>query len=1012
MMHILLRFFLLQLAFLTLLSPNLLYGLSLLDMLAIEVKGQSRPFVYTNKESAFLYGETGGDNTTGWQGFNVYGHEFLDDYMILVDGIPLHRSSALQTQVFPDMLVRYYPGGITEEVRMADSLALFAVTLHSPRRVDVDVIPYFTDGRTADEYDLVPAHESAFVARRAHHERTAESNYPVWLGIGGRGCTAAERDERHGHQFSPIRLHAEKDTIHTVGFAVADTRDEAEQLLKRYLQKPEWYDRARRARMEALLKSTRVQTGNPQFDKALAWAKLSLDALVMNQTGRGIFAGLPWFNNYWGRDTFISLPGATLVTGQFDRAREILRSFSEFQEHDSLSPNYGRIPNIVTTTDKGYNTADGTPRFVITAREYILRSGDEQFIREAYPAIHRTIDGTLRWHTDSMGFLSHGDAETWMDAVGPEGPWSPRGNRANDIQALWAHQLDAGIWFARLMKDTQSASLWSGHLTRLQSNFPRYFFQGDVLADHLRPDGSPAMEIRPNQIFASGLLTIDQRARILRRVCTEITYPYGVASLAPADPNFHPYHEYAPYYPKDAAYHNGTVWTWLQGPLISELCAFHQQETAFRLTEDAAWQILAEGAVGTQSELLDAIPRPGAKRPRPSGTISQAWNLAEFIRNVYDDYLGVHVDRLNNTLVLTPRLPRNLGRVEATVNANGQGIPIILDLFSRPQVVTIDGTSLRENGTAVVELPERDGKATKVIRFSLPAGAKVKVVGTSAGAEVLLDGKHHAASIERRSVVTPEALREPFTFARPTLPRDLKALRGPDYPLLPHSLITSRDSAARVVVLRSDPEGDDFGSGDVRSRGGSYSYPLNRAFVPGCLDLTHFGVRRSDSIAYFELRFHRLSNPGWHPEYGFQLTLAAIAIDVDGKSGTGKGRIEHNANYELNDSRGYERLVLIGGGVQVEDASGRILAAYTPEPRDEVRPFGDAETGVIRFALPLRLLGGLEGAHFTAVAGAQDDHGGAGIGEFRAVQREPGEWNGGGKTSDGESNIYDDLEIP
>jgi len=46
------------------------------------------------------------------------------------------------------------------------------------------------------------------------------------------------------------------------------------------------------------------------------------------------------------------------------------------------------------------------------------------------------------------------------------------------------------------------------------------------------------------------------------------------------------------------------------------------------------------------------------------------------------------------------------------------------------------------------------------------------------------------------------------------------------------------------------------------------------------------------------------------------------------------------------------------------------------------------------------------------VAGAQDDHGGAGIGEFRDVHAERGEWNGGGKLFDDEPNVYDDLVSP
>jgi hypothetical protein len=48
-------------------------------------------------------------------------------------------------------------------------------------------------------------------------------------------------------------------------------------------------------------------------------------------------------------------------------------------------------------------------------------------------------------------------------------------------------------------------------------------------------------------------------------------------------------------------------------------------------------------------------------------------------------------------------------------------------------------------------------------------------------------------------------------------------------------------------------------------------------------------------------------------------------------------------------------------------------------------------------------------ARHVFVAGGQDDHGGSGLGEFRTVNREQGEWNGGGKLLPGDPNTYDTL---
>ena len=70
-----------------------------------------------------------------------------------------------------------------------------------------------------------------------------------------------------------------------------------------------------------------VKSNLPDLDKALDWITITMDELITRQQGNGIYAGLPWFNEYWGRDMFISMPGACLVTGQFDIAKEILKDF-------------------------------------------------------------------------------------------------------------------------------------------------------------------------------------------------------------------------------------------------------------------------------------------------------------------------------------------------------------------------------------------------------------------------------------------------------------------------------------------------------------------------------------------------------------------------------------------------------------------------------------------------------------------------------------------------------------
>lgn len=976
---------------------------SLVESLGINVRDGSREFAFTNKQTAYYYGETHAANRSAWQGFNVAGQEVLDDYEILINDQRLDRSSALSVVVYPDYVKRVYTGNIIETVRLADSIALLAVTISSPTEVHVDVAPHFTGLRTTDELMLRLRGDLVLLAKKPLHPGSEKA--PLWLAMRGWDVLPQRKTTRRRNNFSPILLVSRLGTEHTFAFAAGETAEEAERAADMYLARKNAFDTQRRDRMERLLRETFVESENQRFDRALAWAKLSLDALIMHQQFKGMFAGLPWFNNFWGRDTFIALPGATLVVGRFHEAKEILRGFVSAQQLDSSSSEYGRIPNIITPTERVYNTADGTPRFVIVGRDYIERSGDTAFIREIYPSIVRSIEGTLRYHSDSLGFLTHADAETWMDAVGPEGAWSPRGNRANDVQALWAQQLEAGVWFAEQLGDSTNAHRWYAHLDLLRKTFQQRFVHGRTIVDHLDADGSANTQMRPNQIFSAPLLDDTQRAHVVQTVINNLTYNYGVASLSQEDENFHPFHVYPPYYPKDAAYHNGTVWTWLQGQVISELCHFDRHEFAYQLTEDAIHQILDRGAVGTQSELLDALPRPGESEPRLSGTFSQAWNLAEFIRNFYDDYLGIRVSLRQHHLVLRPRLPKALGTVQATINVNGRSLPMVVHRTGDSTVVTIDGRDLRRGGSAEISLLTSRGSEIK---------AFFKVQPHSSIVSTLHDTIFHLQVNGTRGMPlrvihsqSPAALvPQPLAYAEPRLRPGLRALKGPPYTLISHEAIKATAFKARTIVRANDRVGDDKGDG-------SYIYPLNPHFVPGAFDITHFAVSVDEHNAYFDLRFRALADPGWHPEYGFQLTFIAIALDTNGRSTIGRREVGRNAQFVLPARRAYQRIIYVGGGVQVEDEQRNILAAYIPTEADVSNPLGDASRATIRFALPLAYLGAPTSRWtFTVLVGAQDDHGGAGIGEFRAVSTIADEWRGGGKRRPDLPNVYDIFIVP
>jgi glycogen debranching enzyme len=956
----------------------------------------SRPFVYTNKVAAYFYGEAAGPHLSGWQGLNVRGFTFVDDWHWIADGTPLGSNGFATATVYPDHALRRYQGGLEERVTLFDQADVLLVepTGAGP----LTLRPLMNDARSADYYEIRAQGSALLVARKNHMERTSPGDHPVWIAIQAAAGTAAVTGEvveaggAKPSMFAPGEITLE--SAGPVAFAVADTAEDALALAADALANAPARTKARADRMQALLDQSYVRTEDAAFDRALAWTRLSMDALIMDQRGKGIFAGLPWFNNYWGRDSFISLPGALLVTGQFEEARDILLSFAAFQSTDEAADHYGRVPNFVSLQSVSYNTADGTPWFAIQAGSYFAHAGDRAFLDEIWPVLDRAVEGGRR-HVGADGFLTHGDQETWMDAsAGPGLEWSPRGDRAVEIQGLWYQQLLATAALAEARGDDARASALRQDAAALADAFRATFLDqaGGLLVDHLNADGSADTQLRPNQLLALRAFDLgaETERAITRKVAESLVYPYGVASLSQDDDAFHPYHQAPAYYPKDAAYHNGTLWTWLTGPLVSLLVEQGAVEAAYEQIEYLGRLSVERGAVGAIAENLDALPRDGADEPELSGTVFQAWSHAEYLRNVYQDLAGVRYEQ-HDHVRLAPSLPAAWGWTHARVR---MGDGAVLATMRQDD----DALQVRLTGAGALPANARVTVAGLGRERAVPvqAGVVIDVVIQRDG--ILVDGE--AADADATYEAPDRGFWSDLAWQTPVLRPDLPALQGPGWPLLDRRTVKQAPAEdVRVVLSLSDDAADDTGPG------GTYQYPLYPAFEPGMLDVVAVEIREDYDAYYFDLRFRNLVQPGWNPQLGFQLTYAAIVLSTGSGGGKTVGR---NAQYTLPDGKAYQYVIYVGGGFAVEDDQGNTLAEYRPVADDVIDPLGSVTTKSITFSIPRSVLPALPaGTEVTILAGSQDDHGGGGMGDFRSVEAEAGEWVGGGKSDPDAPNVYD-----
>lgn len=595
-------------------------------------KSANREYSFTDKKSGFWYGRTHQDKPVDWYaGWNVAKKRVLSDYTLYVDGRQMKREEAMDVTVNPLYVKRSW-NNVTESLMLLDNSLTIVLNVEAPKAKNMSLSLIFPDD--ADK-DMVSVY--------------AKDGTPAKL-KSGRWNVAASKG----------------------GFVIVyGNDDEKKMLVENFCKNGKEMTARRRGRMERIIKdSNPLKTNLPELDKALKWLILTMDELVTEQQGKGIYAGLPWFNEYWGRDMFISMPGATLISGQFDYTKEILKDFSKFQDRDTTSATCGRIPNRANLEGIIYNTADGTPRYVIEAEELLNYSGDASFLRDIYPSIVLSTEQSLKKQTDENGYLMHEDADTWMDVKRNGVPGSPRGNRANDIQYLWYRQLTSAARLARLMDDAGHAEEWSEAAEKVARNFERDFCdkKGIMVYDHLNVDGTPDLQFRPNQLFCLDLISDDVfKQKVTRRCWEELVYPWGVASLSQTDLQFHPQHENWHYYHKDDAYHNGTVWLWNNGIAMQRMIEYGQQEMAWRLFKNMNRQALVEGAVGSLSENADAHPREGKLWAGLSGTFLQAWSNSEQLRVWYQHFLGIRPDLMNRRVYVAPRLPKEITDVETSM---------------------------------------------------------------------------------------------------------------------------------------------------------------------------------------------------------------------------------------------------------------------------------------------------------------------------------------------------------
>jgi hypothetical protein len=369
-------------------------------------------------------------------------------------------------------------------------------------------------------------------------------------------------------------------------FFVSRNKEEALEKSKEFFKNTEKYKKEKEKRVEKIFKKIK--------DKKVSLAYNSCRVLLDNlATDKGLFAGLPWFFQYWSRDELISLKG---LYG-FDKksSKEIILKWIR-----SLKSGWINFP-------AKYKTNGEPEGLSIDACGWLLKR------LELFPELKKGLKNEL------ISFFETLDEEfiriknnTWMDSITRETPV--------EIQAMKLYALKMAFEL------TGKKSFSEKERELKEKVLEKFYNKEGWLYDSV--DG----KIRPNifiaYYFYPELLERKQWEKVFDNELKELWLEWGgLATISKKDFLYHP--DYSGETP--GSYHNGDSWFWINN--LAALVLYDLNNKKYvkyikKILEASTEEILFMNAIGNHCELSSASSL------KSEGCPSQAFSAAMYVEMV------------------------------------------------------------------------------------------------------------------------------------------------------------------------------------------------------------------------------------------------------------------------------------------------------------------------------------------------------------------------------------------